>query len=142
MGHVVEKDRGRYAIAGTPIVIPLQVVGTLAEGNGKAYFTNAVFPIRVKAIIGALGTLHTTSTGGVGEVIQIRNVTDTLDLMDTPNRMAFTDTWTINTIIGDSILQNQNVDIDDVLAVDVDDVDTGTGAADLMIHLIAERRVT
>ena len=139
---ITEKDRGRHITGGDMLVIPMMVVGTLVEGNGKAYYKAVHAGFTIHQLLGQLGTLHSTSTGGTGELIQLRNVNDTLDIMDTSNRMSFTDTWAIITAVATSLLQNRNVALNDVLAIDVDDVDTGTGAADLLLHIIAERTVT
>jgi len=137
---VTAKSRGRHILAGSPVIIPIPVPGALAAGDGAAFY-KATFPFTLHQIQGVLGTLHTTSTGGSGETVNVRNATDTLDFMDTPNRMMFTDTWTEITQIATSLLQNRTVDIDDVIAVDVDVIDSGTGAADLMVYLVGERRV-
>jgi len=141
---VTEKDRGRNIVAGSPVVIPISVQGTLATGNGKAHFKNALFPFTVKQIVMHLQTLHSTSTGGVGEIIQVRNATDTADLMDTADRGQFSDTaGTDNNlvVVAEADLQNNVIAVDDVIAIDVDDVDSGASAADLTVWLIGERNV-
>ena len=109
--------RGREILAGDMFVFSMHVPGALSTGNGAVYFKALLSGFTVHDIQGVLGTLHTTSTGGVGELIQVRNVTDTLDLMDTPNRMAFTDTWAQLTSIATSLLQNRVVGLSDVLAL-------------------------
>lgn len=131
--------RGREIIGGDFFVFSLYVPGALSTGNGAVHFKALHTGFTVQALQGVLVTLHTTSTGGVGEIIQVRNVTDTLDLMDTPNRMAFTDTWSLLTSVPTSLLQNRAVGIGDVLAIDIDDVDTGSNAADLTVHFYCER---
>lgn len=140
---VTEKDRGRHIVAGTPIIVPLVVPGALAAGDGKAHYKWVHFPATVKQIVATLQTLHSTSTGGGGENIMVRNVTDTADLMTTANKIVFTDTYSDASPIEKSSTQLQNTDIaiGDVLAVDVDVIDSGTGAADLTVFIVAERKV-
>ena len=140
---VTEKDRGRHIVAGTPIIVPLVVPGALVAGNGKAHYKWVHFPATVMQIVATLQTLHTTSTGGGGESVMVRNVTDTADLMTTANKIVFTDTYVDSIPVEKSStqLQNRDLAIGDVLSIDVDVIDTGTGAADLTVFIVAERKV-
>jgi len=142
MGHLIGKERGRQIHTGELIVIPMKVDGTLSAGNDACRYKAVHSGFVVKELFAYLGTLHTTSTGGSGETIQLRNVTDTVDL--TTAGFKITDTEANGHHVSDTVITAANAYIakDEILAIDVDAVDSGGSAADLIVYVVAERVVT
>jgi len=136
---LTNKSRGRRITTGELVTIHMHASGTLAAGDTKALFKACHSGLIVKDIFGYVETMHSTSTGGGGTVFQVRNKTDTADL--TTGGVTITDTCA-DGIEYAGTLQNTKIDLGDVLALDIDAIDSGTGAAELHVYLIAERLVT